>query len=146
MREREGCALGRDVASRLAHLRTLTERIERRAPEIAQAYRQTLLKRIREAGLDVNAEDPRLLKEVALFADRSDVTEELTRLRSHLKQCDTVLAAGELAGRTLDFLVQELLREINTIGSKANDRSITADVIRCKAELERIREQVQNIA
>lgn len=145
MREREGRALGRDVGSRLGKLQALRVRIERRAPDVARAYRQALQKRIREAGLDVNAADPRLLKEVAVFADRSDITEEITRLRSHGRQCGTVLMAGAVAGRILDFLVQELFREINTIGSKANDRLIAEDVIRFKAELERIREQVQNI-
>ena len=146
MQAREGRALGRDLAARLAQLRALTARIERRAPEIAQAYRQALLKRIRDAGVDVPADDPRLLKEVAVFADRSDIAEELTRLRSHLGQSAAVLKAGGLTGRTLDFLVQELFREINTVGSKANDRFVAAEVVRFKTELERIREQVQNIA
>lgn len=146
MQTREGRALGRDVLARLARLRALALRIERRAPQIAQAYRQSLLKRIRDAGLDVLADDPRLLKEVAVFADRSDVAEELTRLASHLRQSEAVLRADGLAGRTLDFLVQELNREINTVGSKANDLLIAEEVIRFKAELERIREQVQNIA
>jgi len=146
MREREGRTLGRDIADRLKRLQALMLRIERRAPGVAPYYRQALLKRIHEAGLNVNAEDPRLLKEIALYADRSDISEEITRLRSHFQQCVAVIATGELAGRPLDFLVQELFREINTIGSKANDRVIASEVIRFKAELERIREQVQNIA
>lgn len=146
MREREGRMLGRDIAARLKRLQALILCIERRAPGIAPDYRQALLKRIRAADLSINADDPRLLKEIALYADRSDISEELTRLRSHFQQSFAVIATGELAGRPLDFLVQELFREINTIGSKANDRMIASTVIRFKAELERIREQVQNIA
>lgn len=154
MQAREGGALASDLLARLAQLQAMTARIERRAPEVARVYLEALRKRIAAAGLEVNADDPRLLKEVALFADRSDVMEEITRLRSHLGQCRTLITTGKLdrgeaegrAGRTLDFLVQELFREINTIGSKANDRLIAEDVIRFKTELERIREQVQNIA
>ncbi len=146
MQAREGRALGRDLAARLGQLRALAARIGRRAPEIARAYRQALLKRIRDAEVEVRADDPRLLKEVAVFADRSDIAEELTRLQSHLQQSAAALRAGGPVGRTLDFLVQELLREINTLGSKASDRLVAADVVRFKAELERIREQVQNIA
>ena len=154
MQAREGRALGRDLLARLQQLRALTVRIGRRAPDIARVYLEALRKRIAAAGLEMNTDDPRLLKEVALFADRSDVVEEITRLGSHLGQCRSLLMTGKLdrgeaqgrAGRTLDFLVQELFREINTIGSKANDRLIAEDVIRFKTELERIREQVQNIA
>lgn len=146
MREREGRTLGRELVVRLKRLQALLLRIERRAPAVTLYYRQALLKRIRAAGLSIKADDPRLLKEIALYADRSDISEELTRLRSHFRQCADVMAKGEWAGRPLDFLVQELFREINTIGSKANDRMIASGVIRFKAELERLREQAQNIA
>lgn len=154
MQAREGATLSRDLLTRLRQLRVLSARIGRRAPGIARGYLETLRKRIAAAGLEMNANDPRLLKEVALFADRSDIMEEITRLGSHLGQCRTLLMTGKLdrgeaqgrAGRTLDFLIQELFREINTVGSKANDRLMAEDVIRFKTELERIREQVQNIA
>ena len=146
MRKKEGSALGRDLRARVKRLAALAREIGARAPAIAEAYRANLLKRIGAAlpGTDL-AGDERVLKEIALFADRSDLTEEQVRLSSHLRQADDLLKTGGVAGRTLDFLVQEMGREINTIGSKANDGEITRRVIAFKTELERIREQVQNI-
>ena len=146
MRRREGAALGRDLRKRLAALRTLAAGIRARAPGVAAAYRAGLQRRLAEAlpGRDLAA-DERVLKEVALFADKADITEELVRLDSHLRQAAGLLKAGGVAGRALDFLVQEMGREINTVGSKANDGEITRQVIAFKTELERIREQVQNI-
>ena len=146
MRRKEGSALGRDLRARVKRLAALAREIGARAPAIAEAYRANLLKRIGAAlpGTDL-AGDERVLKEIALFADRTDITEEQVRLESHLRQAADLLKAGGVAGRTLDFLVQELGREINTIGSKANDGEITRRVIAFKTELERIREQVQNI-
>ena len=146
MRQKEGAALGRDLQGRLATLRTLVGEIAARAPGVAETYRANLLKRIAAAlpGTDL-AGDERLLKEVALFADKADVAEELVRLDSHFRQADGLLKTGGVVGRTLDFLVQEMGREINTIGSKANDAGIARRVVACKAELERFREQVQNI-
>ena len=146
MRKKEGAALGRDLQGRLATLRTLVGEIAARAPGVAETYRANLLKRIAAAlpGADL-AGDERLLKEVALFADKADVAEELVRLDSHFRQADGLLKTGGVVGRTLDFLVQEMGREINTIGSKANDAGIARRVVACKAELERFREQVQNI-
>ena len=146
MRKKEGAALGRDLQGRLATLRTLVGEIAARAPGVAETYRANLLKRIAAAlpGTDL-AGDERLLKEVALFADKADVAEELVRLDSHFRQADGLLKTGGVVGRTLDFLVQEMGREINTIGSKANDGEIARRVVACKAELERFREQVQNI-
>ena len=146
MRKKEGAALGRDLRARLGVLRKLAGEIGARAPGVAEAYRENLRRRIEAAlpGTDL-AGDERLLKEVALFADRSDITEELVRLASHLEQAEGLLKAGGVVGRTLDFLVQEMGREINTMGSKANDGEITRRVIAGKAELERFREQVQNI-
>ncbi len=146
MRKKEGAALGRDLQGRLATLRTLVGEIAARAPSVAETYRANLLKRIAAAlpGTDL-AGDERLLKEVALFADKADVAEELVRLDSHFRQADGLLKTGGVVGRTLDFLVQEMGREINTIGSKANDAEIARRVVACKAELERFREQVQNI-
>ena len=146
MRRKEGAALGRDLRGRLATLRTLAGEIAERAPGVAETYRANLLKRIGEAlpGTDL-AGDERLLKEVALFADKADVTEELVRLDSHFRQAAGLLKTGGVVGRALDFLVQEMGREINTIGSKANDGEIARRVVAGKAELERFREQVQNI-
>ena len=146
MRKKEGAALGRDLQGRLATLRTLVGEIAARAPRVAETYRANLLKRIAAALPDADlAGDERLLKEVALFADKADVAEELVRLDSHFRQADGLLKTGGVAGRTLDFLVQEMGREINTIGSKANDGDVARRVVACKAELERFREQVQNI-
>ena len=146
MRKKEGAALGRDLQGRLATLRTLVGEIAARAPRVAETYRANLLKRIAAALPDADlAGDERLLKEVALFADKADVTEELVRLDSHFRQAAGLLKTGGVVGRTLDFLVQEMGREINTIGSKANDGDVARRVVACKAELERFREQVQNI-
>ena len=146
MRRREGAALGRDLRARVATLRRLAAEIGARAPAVAAAYRANLQQRIAEAlpGADL-AGDERLLKEVALFADKADITEELVRLASHLDQAGGLLRKGGVVGRALDFLAQELGREINTVGSKANDGEITRRVVAFKAGLEQFREQVQNI-
>ena len=146
MRKKEGAALGRDLRARLGILRKLASEIAVRAPAVVAAYRANLLKRIAAAlpGSDLAA-DERLLKEVAFFADKADVAEELVRLDSHFRQADDLLKRGGVVGRALDFLVQEMGREINTIGSKANDAEIARRVVAAKAELERFREQVQNV-
>lgn len=146
MRRREGAALGRDLRARLATLRRLADEIGARAPGVAETYRANLQQRLAAAlpGTDL-AGDERLLKEVALFADKADLTEERVRLASHLDQAGRLLRAGGVVGRTLDFLAQELGREINTIGSKANDGEIARRVVAFKAGLEQFREQVQNI-
>jgi len=146
MRKKEGAVLGRDLRMRLGILRKLANEIAARAPAVVAAYRANLLKRIAAAlpGSDLAA-DERLLKEVALFADKADVAEELVRLDSHFRQADDLLKRGGVVGRALDFLVQEMGREINTIGSTANDGEIARRVVAAKAELERFREQVQNV-
>ena len=146
MRKKEGAALGRDLRARLGTLRKLVGEIAARAPGVVETYRANLLKRIAAAlpGSDLAA-DERLLREVALFADKADVAEELVRLDSHFRQAADALKAGGVVGRALDFLVQEMGREINTIGSKANDAEIARRVVAAKAELERFREQVQNV-
>ncbi|MBP8656179.1 MAG: YicC family protein [Kiritimatiellae bacterium] len=146
MRRKEGAALQRDLRRRLATLRRLARQIAARAPAVAAAYRESLRQRIAAAvpGSDLAADD-RLLKEVALFADRADITEELVRLQSHFAQTAEALQQGGVVGRTLDFLVVEMGREINTIGAKANDAPIARLVVAGKTELERVREQVQNI-
>lgn len=146
MREKEGANLAADLGARLELMRKAAVTVRERAPQVAEHYRAQLHERIAAAGIPLGPEDrERLLKEVALFADRSDITEELTRLESHFGQFQQCLANPEPVGRTLDFLAQELNREINTIGSKANDAVIAREVVTLKAELERIREQSQNI-
>lgn len=145
MRVAEGEALRADLEQRLTILHELTGRIEARALHVPKMQSKALLDRIRNLGADVKSDDPRLIREVALLADRCDISEEITRLRSHLKQVRGKLKSSAPVGRTLDFVVQEMNREINTIGSKANDRQIAAAVISFKAELERAREQVQNV-
>jgi len=146
MREREGAHLAKDLTRRIAIMRKAVAQIQRQAPITAENYRRNLLERIRAAGLEnIAPEDERLLKEVVLFADRSDITEELTRLQSHFAQFADCGRTAEPVGRTLDFLAQEMNREINTIGSKANDAVISRAVVTLKAELERFREQAQNV-
>jgi uncharacterized protein (TIGR00255 family) len=112
---------------------------------VAARYRDALVARLIAAGLPVALDDERIVKEIALFADRSDISEELTRLQSHFAQFADCGRSKEPVGRKLDFLVQEMNREINTIGSKANDAAIAGHIIEMKAELERFREQAQNI-
>jgi uncharacterized protein (TIGR00255 family) len=145
MREKEGKFLATDLAERLGLLESGLELIRKTAPEIITRYREQLHARIKEAGLDVSLDDERLVKEVVFFADRADISEEITRLSSHLKQFRDCLKSNEPVGRTLDFLAQEMGREINTIGSKANAAKISQQVVKMKAELEKIREQIQNI-
>lgn len=145
MREREGVSLSADIAERLTRLDDVLDPIRRAAPSVTARYREALTGRLKRAGVPFAPNDAQLLKEVTLFAERSDIAEEVTRLGSHLRQARGLLKSREPAGRTLDFLAQEMFREINTIGSKANDVRITRQVIRFKTELERIREQVQNI-
>ena len=146
MREREGEHLARDLARRIAIMRKAVGTIQKQAPLTAENYRQQLLGRIKSAGLEnIAPDDERLLKEIVLFADRSDISEELTRLQSHFQQFEDCRKSKEPVGRTLDFLAQEMNREVNTIGSKANDAVISREVVTLKAELEKFREQAQNV-
>ncbi|MCS7336979.1 MAG: YicC family protein [Verrucomicrobiae bacterium] len=145
MREREGAHLARDLAKRVALMRKCFANIARRAPSAVARYRQQLLARIKSAGLDSVAQDDRLLKEVVLFADRSDITEELTRLDSHFKQIADCLRSRAPVGRMLDFIAQEMNREVNTIGAKASDTVIVREVVKLRTELDKFREQVQNV-
>ena len=145
MRVAEGRVLGTDLRERLGLLEHAVKTIGRLASGVVSGYREKLLLRLQEAGLDDLAGDERVVREIALFADRCDISEELVRLKSHLAQARGLLRSSEPAGRTLDFLCQELFREINTVGSKANEVEITRQVVAFKTELERIREQVQNI-
>jgi uncharacterized protein (TIGR00255 family) len=145
MRAREGAALRRDLSKRLDILAAGVVVIRREAPQVAERYRKNLRERLAKAGLVEGGGDDKLQRELVLFADRSDITEELTRLDSHLAQARKLISQAEPSGRSLDFLAQEFFREINTIGSKANDAVIAAQVVTFKAELERLREQVQNV-
>lgn len=145
MRAVEGKALEKDLRERLGLLDELVKSIRKLAPTVVSCYREKLFQRLEETGLENLATDERIVKEIAIFADRCDISEELTRLKSHLAQTRKLLRSTEPVGRTLDFLCQELFREINTVGSKANEVEITRQVVAFKTELERIREQVQNI-
>jgi uncharacterized protein (TIGR00255 family) len=145
MREKEGKFLAADLSKRLEVLAAGLTAIRQAAPDTVKRYREQLHARVKEAGLNVPLDDERLAKEVVLFADRCDISEEITRLDSHLQQFRDCLKSNEPVGRTLDFLAQEMNREINTVGSKANAAEVSQHVVRMKAELEKIREQVQNI-
>jgi len=146
MRESEGNILKQDILSKLANLDRYLDRIEKRAPRLVLEYEERLRERIEEL-LDVSNEldEDRLNNEIAYFIDKKGIDEEIVRLESHIKQLESILEEEGAIGRKLDFLIQEFNREINTIGSKSNDEEISKHVIEFKAELERIREQVQNI-
>ncbi len=145
MRRQEGAALSADIKRRFAKLEKRVGQIERLAPTVPKRHRTVLLERINNAGLSLGADDERIAREVALFADRCDISEELVRLHSHFAQVQKLMDDKAPAGRAFDFLCQEFLREINTIGSKANDARLSRHVIVFKTELECIREQVQNV-
>ena len=145
MREREGKHLAKDILERLKSIRRHLKQVRALFPGVVKKYRAALLERIENAGVTVAGEDERLLKEVAIFADRCDVSEELTRLASHLTQFEQHLKIDAPVGRTLEFITQEISRELNTLGAKSNDAVISQRVVACKAELEKIREQIQNV-
>ncbi len=151
MREAEGARLGADLLERLSRIEVEVDRIAARAPEVVRKYAADLRRRVTELLRSVGSEgivldEARLATEVALLADRSDVSEELVRLRSHLQQTRRLLSGHEGAvGRKLEFLLQEMLREANTIGAKAGDLEITRSILVIKSELESLREQAQNI-
>jgi len=144
-RKREGTFLCKEMLFQVAVLDKRRLIIEKAAPGVVEYHREALRKRIKDAGIALDLNDDRLLKEVALFADRSDISEELTRLKAHLQEAVRLLKSEESAGRKFDFLIQEINREINTIGSKCSAYQISKEVIEFKAEVERIREQVQNL-
>ena len=146
MREKEGGILARDLAKRLAKLRRIVKRVAKLAPDVLKHHRERLIERLKKANVDVpDMDDDRLLREIVYYTDRTDITEELTRLGSHFVQLEECLSDVVPVGRKLDFLAQEMFREINTIGSKANDANISSEVVTLKTELEKIREQVQNV-
>jgi len=145
MRAREGEALLVDFIRRGEVLHRYVETIAARAPQVPANYREQLMKRLREAGLELDLDDERVLREIALFADRCDVSEEITRLRSHFEQFTALMKSEGEIGRKAEFILQEIGREVNTIGSKANDVTIARAVIELKNELERVREQMANV-
>jgi uncharacterized protein (TIGR00255 family) len=145
MRAAEGEALDRDVRSRAAAILSLVEKVEARSPETVKEYRARLTAKMEEVLSGAGVDEARILQEAAIYADKIAVDEETVRLRSHLSQLDSMLTTGGPVGRKLDFLLQELNREANTIGSKCNDLEQTNTVVEIKAELEKIREQIQNI-
>ena len=145
MRETEGRRLYDDVMSRDAVILELVGKIEARSPETVKEYRERLEAKLREVLSDTTIDEQRILTEAAIFADKVAVAEETVRLRSHFEQLKALLNAEEPSGRKMDFLVQEMNRETNTIGSKASDSQIAYMVVDIKAEIEKIREQIQNI-
>lgn len=145
MREIEGEKMRRDIASRAAYILDCVSFIEKRSPETVKEYNDKLVARVHELIGDVSLDESRIIQEVAIFADKVAVAEETVRLRSHISQLQTFLESEEPIGRKMDFLVQEINREANTIGSKASDVEIARKVVDIKAEVEKIREQIQNI-
>ena len=145
MRAAEGSALEKDLKLRLERLTRRLARIRKLAPGTAHRYRRQLHRRLADVGVPLDLDDTRVLREIALYVDRSDVSEEITRLDSHFTQAAKLITSKKPVGRALDFMCQEMFREINTIGSKANDSSVSRHVIAFKTELETVREQVQNV-
>ena len=145
MRETEGAALAADLRSHAAVILSYVEKVEARSPVTVAEYRARLESRLREVLESTTIDEGRILTEAAIFADKVAVDEETVRLRSHLNQLEGLLQSGGAIGRKLDFLLQEMNREANTIGSKGNDLEQTRNVVEIKAELEKIREQIQNI-
>lgn len=144
-RQREGTFLSKELQKQFQFLEKKRVVILAAAPTVTEQHRAALLKRLDEAGLPLDPKDDRIVKEVAFYADRSDISEELTRLKSHLLEGVRLLKSDEAAGRKMDFLIQEIHREINTVGSKCSNYAISKEVIEFKAEIEKIREQVQNL-
>ena len=147
MRAEEGAAMGRDLHANCQALAADLDQIEQRAPLVVEAYRKRLLERLNklleEFGLEVQPAD--VVREVGLFTDRSDISEEIVRLRSHLQQFEAIARTEQGNGRKLEFVIQEMLRETNTIGSKANDADIARHVVEIKTAIERLREMIQNV-
>jgi uncharacterized protein (TIGR00255 family) len=147
MRAEEGVALAADLAHNGRLVLEALDAIAKRSPDVVQAYQARLTQRVQQAlsDLNVTVEPVDLLREITVFAERSDISEEIVRLRSHLQQYEAALLLPESSGRKLEFIAQEMGREVNTIGSKANDAEISRLVVEIKTALERIREQIQNV-
>lgn len=145
MREREGGRIEKDLRARIDYMKELAEKVDEYSPQTVKDYRDRLYAKIKELVEDREIEETRLLTEVAIFADKVAVNEETVRLCSHFEEFYKILDSGEPAGRRLDFLIQEINREVNTIGSKAQDINIAKIVVTLKGEIEKLREQIQNI-
>lgn len=145
MRVNEGIKLGKDIMLRCDLIADLLAKIEAKAPEVVKDFREKISTRVADFLKDVGIDEARLLNEVAFYSDKTSITEEIVRLKSHIEQFKEAFSSKDPVGRKLDFLVQEMNRETNTIGSKANDLYITGIVIDIKSEIEKIREQIQNI-
>ncbi len=145
MRKKEGEFLSKDIIGRCDIIKQLVDSIEERSPSVVEEYRKKLELRLKELLNNTELEESRFQTEIAYFADRSNITEEIIRLHSHLAQLKQTIKKGGSVGRKLDFIVQEMNREANTIGSKSSDITITNHVVEIKSEIEKIREQVQNI-
>jgi uncharacterized protein (TIGR00255 family) len=145
MRDKEGAVLAASLAGQLERLRIALGEMRVGLSGVVEKHRDQLLRRLRESGLELDVADERVLKELALFADRVDVSEEITRLGSHFEQMEEFLTAREPVGRKIEFLLQEIHRELNTLGSKSPSVAVTRLVMDCKNDLERMREQAANI-
>lgn len=145
MRAREGERIEKDLCERIDYMRTLAETVDKRSPETVREYSDRLYEKIKEVLDGREIDEGRILTEVAIYADKVAVNEETVRLKSHFDEFDTIIRSGEPAGRRLDFLIQEINREVNTIGSKASDIEIAKTVVTLKGEIEKLREQIQNI-
>ncbi|MEZ6116135.1 MAG: YicC/YloC family endoribonuclease [Pirellulaceae bacterium] len=147
MRRSEGAAMSADLRANCQSIAAELSKIEARAPSVIVAYEKRLLERVNSllAEHELKVQPSDIVREVGIYADRSDISEEVVRLKSHLEQFDQIMSSKESAGRKLDFLIQELFREVNTIGSKANDAEIARNVVEIKTVIERLREMVQNI-
>jgi uncharacterized protein (TIGR00255 family) len=145
MRIQEGRAIEEDFLKRLGLIEESLDHIEDRAPNVVEEYRKRLIDKIHNISRDIEIEESRLTQEVAIFADRCDITEEIVRTRSHLKQFRNYMGMEDSIGRRLDFLIQEINREVNTMSAKAFDSTISSKVVEVKAELEKLREQAQNV-
>lgn len=145
MRLKEGLKLSKDITLRCDVIYEKVLEIEKRSPEMVDEFREKILLRVKDFLKEVEVDEARLLNEVAFFSDKCNITEEIVRLKSHIEQFKNAFNLDEPIGRKLDFIIQEMNREINTIGSKSNDLTITNLVVEVKSELEKIREQIQNI-
>ena len=145
MRAVEGKLLGENIIEKADYILEMVEKVEELSPQTVENYRNRLYKKLSEVLEDKNIDDQRILTEAAVFSEKIAVDEETVRLRSHISQLKTILESDEAVGRKLDFVVQEINREVNTIGSKAQDLNVTKIVVEMKSEIEKIREQIQNI-
>ena len=145
MREREGERIQKDLCERIDYMRTLVKEVDERSPQTVKEYSDKLYEKIKEVLDGKEIDEARILTEVAIYADKVAVNEETVRLGSHFEEFDTIINSGSPAGRKLDFLIQEINREVNTIGSKASDIEIAKTVVTLKGEIEKLREQIQNI-